>query len=329
MAWQKQRRIFVPDGSVPWMRTHAALPVADLTSETALRIYFAGRDDHGRSRIGCIDVDPDDPGSILNEGAEPLLPLGERGTFDDSGMMPSCIVSMGQRKYLYFIGWNPQVTVSYRLAIGLATSEDGGQTYRRHSAGPLLDRDADEPFFNTAPCVLRESDRWRMWYVSCTGWQEVNGHPEPRYHVKYAESADGISWRRTGIVCIDYDGTTQAIGRPWVVHRGGRYAMWFSYRSLDGYRTNRDASYRIGYAESFDGIHWQRSDNPVGLERSVDGWDSIMVAYANVIQVHGRGFCFYNGNGFGFSGIGYAIEVPASRALFEPRPRAELEATCP
>ncbi len=306
MIWEKQRRIFVPDGAVPWMRTHAALPVADLMNETTLRIYFAGRDDDGRSRIGWIDVDSDDPASILRIGSQPLLPLGERGTFDDSGMTPSCIVSDVHRKYFYYIGWNPQVTVSYRLAIGLAISEDGGQTFWRHSTGPLLDRDQNEPFFNTAPCVLRESNRWRMWYVSCTGWHEVNGHPEPEYHVKYAESTDGLSWQRTGIVCVDYDATIQAIGRPWVVYQGDRYVMWFSYRGLDQYRTNRETSYRIGQAESFDGIHWKRSDDPPGLERSDDGWDSSMVAYTNVVQIHGRQYCFYNGNGFGRSGIGYA-----------------------
>ena len=44
-------------------------------------------------------------------------------------MMPSCVVSAGRLKYLYYIGWNPQVTVSYRLAIGLAISDDGGRTY--------------------------------------------------------------------------------------------------------------------------------------------------------------------------------------------------------
>jgi hypothetical protein len=55
--------------------------------------------------------------------------------------------------------WNPQVTDSYRLAIGLAVSEDGGRTYRRYSAGPLLDRDRDEPFCNTAPCVVRDGEQ--------------------------------------------------------------------------------------------------------------------------------------------------------------------------
>ena len=55
---------------------------------------------------------------------------------------------------------------------------------------------------------------------------------EPYYLVKYAESDDGICWRRTGVVCIDYDPFTRAIGRPWVVRLGDRYGMWFSYRGV-------------------------------------------------------------------------------------------------
>ena len=256
------------------------------------------------------------------------MPLWQSGhlrrRWDDAEL---CRPSRGVLKYLYYIGWNPQVSVSYRLSIGLAVSEDGGRTYRRFR--PVRSWTATRTSrFSTPPRVSSERDRWRMWYVSCTGWEEVQG-VRSRVSCEVCRiggrdflAANGYRLRR-----LRRD--TQAIGRPWVVPPSDGYAMWFSYRSLDGYRTNRDASYRIGYAESFDGIHWQRSDNPVGLERSVDGWDSIMVAYANVIQVHGRQFCFYNGNGFGLSGIGYAIEMPASRALLEARPRADLEATCP
>jgi hypothetical protein len=32
-----------------------------------------------------------------------------------------------------------------------------------------------------------------------------------------------------------------------------------------------------------------------------------MVAYTNVVHVAGRLLCFYNGNGFGKSGVGYAV----------------------
>jgi hypothetical protein len=311
VRWEKRGRIFVPDGNLPWMRTHAGLPVADLLDEQTLRIYFAGRDDQGRSRIGCLDVDADDPRTVLRLHPEPLLPLGERGTFDDNGMTPSCIVSDGDCKYLYYIGWNPQVTVSYRLAIGLATSHDGGRSYRRCSAGPLLDRDREEPFFNTAPCVVREGRRWRMWYVSCTGWEDVQGHPEPRYHVKYAESDDGIAWRRTGLVAIASGPMAEAIGRPWVMRLADRYAMWFSYRGLVDYRTDRAAGYRVGYAESPDGIRWERGPDPEGLERSAAGWDSLMLGYTQLLRIRGRLYCFYNGNGFGRSGFGYAMERPA------------------
>jgi hypothetical protein len=41
---------------------------------------------------------------------------------------------------------------------------------------------------------------------------------EPAYHIKYAESADGIYWDRKGIVAIDYiDGKPSGISRPSVV----------------------------------------------------------------------------------------------------------------
>ena len=106
-----------------------------------------------------------------------------------------------------------------------------------------------------------------MWYVSCTGWNEVHGHPEPIYHIKYAESDDGISWRRTGIVCIDNDPATQAIGRPWVIRLGDRYGMWFSYRGLVDYRTDPRTSYRVGYAESPTACAGSVSPT-LGLERS-------------------------------------------------------------
>jgi hypothetical protein len=307
IRWEKRGRIFVPDGGIPWMQSHAAVPVADLLDDDLLRIHFAARDDQNRSRIGWVDVDPSAPKRVLDVSREPLLPLGERGTFDDNGMMPSCVISLGTRRFLYYIGWNPQVTVSYRVAIGLAVSEDGGRTYHRYSAGPILDRDRHEPFFNTTPCVVCRGDRWQMWYSSCTGWETINGHPEPAYHVKYAESDDGIDWRRTGIICIDYDAAAQAIGRPWVVDLGDRYGMWFSYRGLAAYRSEPRASYRLGYAESADGFDWDRKPEPDGLDRSAADWDALMVCYTNVLPIRGRLHCFYNGSGFGQSGFGYAV----------------------
>ena len=87
----------------------------------------------------------------------------------------------------------------------------------------------------------------------------------------------------------------------------GIYKMWYSYRGIADYRKNRDFSYRIGYAESRDGIEWTRMDEDVRIEVSDSGWDSEMVAFAYVYRHRRRKYMMYNGNGFGHSGIGRAV----------------------
>jgi len=307
MRWIKRGVIFAPDRTFPWMVSHAALPVATHVDGGVLRIYFGTRDERNRTRIAAVDVDGDHPETILRLHDRPLLPLGELGTFDDSGTAPSWVVIHDTVVYLYYIGWNPEVTVPYRLSIGLAVSVDGGTTFERCSTGPICDRDVDEPYFNTSPCVLRDSGLWRMWYTSCTGWETVDGRPEPRYHIKYAESADGLRWRRSGRVCIDYEAVDEAIGRPCVFVADGRYKMLYSYRKVAGYRTDPTQSYRLGYAESSDGLTWTRKDADVGIARSPTGWDSQMIEYCYRFRHGHRTYLLYNGNGFGASGFGYAV----------------------
>jgi hypothetical protein len=83
--------------------------------------------------------------------------------------------------------------------------------------------------------------------------------------------------------------------------------MWYCHRGSVDYRTDPLQSYRLGYAESRDGLGWTRLDHLVGIDRSDDGWDSVMLAYPFVYEHRGRKLLFYNGNGFGESGIGYAV----------------------
>ena len=206
MKWIKKGVIFAPDHNYDWMVSHASVPVVDEVRDGVLRIYFGTRDQNGRSHTSYIEVEaalPETTFSTYTISRCFHTAIRERSTIAGSCLHGSSIRE--NRKYLYYIGWNPQVTVPYRLAIGLAVSEDGGQSFQKVSEGPVCDRSVDEPFFNTAPCVLREGDQWRMWYVSCTGWVAGSDGLEPRYHVKYAESVDGVSWQKTGRVCIDYD----------------------------------------------------------------------------------------------------------------------------
>ena len=307
MKWEKKGLIFNPEkNNSNWINNYAALPVCDLISDDVLRIYFSTRDLKGRSVPTFIEVNPERPEEILNVSSKPILSFGEQGTFDDNGIMPSSIVNYKGKKYLYYIGWNPQVTVSYRLSIGLAISEDG-ENFIKHSIGPILDRDKDEPFFNTAPYVIIDNGVWKMWYVSCTGWKNIKDWPEPFYLIRYAESKDGINWNRKNIECIGYDDFTHAIGKPCVFKKNDLFHMIYSYRNSVDYRIDVNQSYRLGYATSTDGINWQRKDDEIELKTPAENWESIMQEYSTTYVFKGKRYLIYNGNSFGKTGFGYAI----------------------
>lgn len=300
VRWRKTGLVYAPDGSVPWMASHAGIPLAWRTPLGEDRIYFSARDREGRAHIAYASVEWADEGPrVLRVCESPVLGLGETGAFDDSGVMTSCIVGAPEdRVFLYYTGWSRGVTVPFYFYGGLAISRDGGATFERHSEAPILERCAVDPYLTASPWVIREADRWRMWYISCVGWRVVDGKPQHRYHVRYAESADGIAWDRRGAVAIDFASEAEyALARPFVTFEAGRYRMWFSHRG---------SAYRMGYAESADGLHWVRDDAAAGIEVSAEGWDSEMVAYPFIESRSNRRYLLYNGNGYGRTGFGCA-----------------------
>lgn len=288
-----------------WMGSHTQLAIPYLLPNGNIRVYFNSRT-KGKSRPTFADLDVDTM-QIVDKCAVPLLNLGKRGTFDDSGVMFSSLVDLGDKLYMYYTGWNVPETVRYHNSIGLAISEDGGNTFYKYSEGPILERSIYNPIMVAGPYVLKKIEAdWIMYYLSCSNWISGGSKVEPVYDLHYALSKDGINWR------VDDDkpcikGKNEAIAQPCVIQEGNKYYMWYSYRKTLDYRTNRENSYRIGYAESEDGISWMRKDKEANITVSDSGWDSEMVEYPYVIKVKNRYIMFYNGNGFGQSGIGAAI----------------------
>jgi hypothetical protein len=296
LRWVKQGRIIEAAGQAPWIGTHAALPAVDLDGDRC-RIYFSSRDRQNRSQIGFCDLLLAAEPKVRAFGQQPVLLPGALGTFDDAGVTSSCVLRHQGRFYLYYTGWSLGVSVPFYLHVGLAISDDG-QTFERYSPAPLLDRTSVDPYLTASPWVLRNGTTWQMWYVSGTAWEATAAQPRHRYHIRYAESADGIRWNRKGQVCIDYASPEEyAFGRPCVIHDEDGYRMWFSCRG---------DRYRIGYAESNDGITWARNDSEAGIVPSPTGWDSEMITYPVVFRHGDRWHMLYNGNDYGRTGIGFA-----------------------
>ena len=297
--WTKLGLVVVPEPDVPWMTTHAALPTP-VIRDRHVDLYVSGRNADGCAQTGCCRVElTDGLPVVVSTSPEPLVGIGPLGAFDDRGVTTSAVVEHDGRLYLHYTGWTLGVTVPFYLFVGLAISDDGGRTFRKTSNAPILERTPDDPFMTASGAVLIENGLWRMWYVACSGWERVDGQPRHYYRIKYAESRDGVRWQRPNRVCIDYGSPHEyAIARPWVTRDGGRYRMWYSYRG---------DSYRIGYAESPDGLTWERLDDRAGIDVSAAGWDSEMIEYPAVFSASGREWMFYNGNGYGRTGIGCAV----------------------
>lgn len=294
--WSKRGRIFIPDGSLDWLRSHAALPCTAHVSDSTTSVYFSGRDDANRAHVGRFNFDPHNP-EPLSLHPKPVLEPGALGAFDDSGVTVSCVVPHDGKLWLYYTGWSLGVTVPFYLAIGLAVSNDG-KTFQRFSQAPIIGRSPADPYMAASPSVIHDGERWRMWYVSCQRWEESAEGPKHYYHIRYAESQDGIDWDCNGHVCIDFESEHEyAFGRPCVVKDDDCYRMWYCIRG--------DA-YHIGYAESADGLAWERKDAEAGITESEVGWDAAMMAYPHVFDAAGSRWMLYNGNDYGKTGIGLA-----------------------
>ncbi len=298
--------IFNVLGEYEWNKSHAQVPVADILKDN-IRIYYSTRDLFGRSNVSYIEVEKTNPKKITYIHNETLFELGDLGTFDDSGIMPSSIITIGNLKYLYYIGWTTRGTVPFQNAIGLAISYDGGRSFKKFSDGPIITVNSIEPYFSGTSYVLFENYIFKMWYLSCVKWEKYDGKPEPIYNLKYAESLDGINWNQTGKVAIELLEDEGGLVSASVFKKDGKYKMWFGKRKKIDYRNKISNSYKIGYADSLDGKDWIRKDYEAGIDISHEGWDSEMISYPYVFNNGNDLIMLYNGNGFGKSGFGYAV----------------------
>lgn len=301
MKWNKKGRIYVPDGSLAWAKKYAFPPTPYFISDDVLRIYVAFCDENTVGRIGFVDVSADNPSEILRVSQEPVLDIGAPGAFDENGILPTSVLDVEGKIYMYYVGYQLGYKVRYFQFEGLAISEDGGNSFKRRLRTPVTDRSDAELLNRTSAFVRLRNGGFEMWYVGGSEWTVVNGKPLPMYNIKYLTSNDGIAWGAEGRVCIDYQNEDEhAFGKPFIIEDAGLHKMFYSIRT-------RTKGYRLGYAESADGLSWVRKDDEVGIDVSASGWDSQMIAYSSIVKYKDKVYMFYNGNNLGETGFGYAL----------------------
>lgn len=301
MEWKKRGLIYTEKNRCSWARTHAMIPTPELLTEEAMRVYVTVCDEKGIGRVSYVDVDTTNLDNVVSVAPKPILDIGMPGTFDENGVLVTSIVTTPSgNRHLYYVGFELGTKIRYRLLTGLAISQDGGMTFQRVKKTPILERSDQELYFRGGPFVMYENGIFRMWYVGGSKWMLLDGKEMPVYTINYLESQDGIVWGNYGKVCIDIlHPNEHGFGRPYVIKQDGKYKMFYSIRV-------KHLGYRLGYAESSDGITWERKDGEIGLDVSLDGWDSEMICYSSVVNMKDKYYMLYNGNGFGKTGFGWA-----------------------
>ena len=307
MRWRKEGLIYCPDGSQPWAQAHAMIPTPIMLDRERIRVYFSSTDGGMVGRVGYVELDAKDPRRILKTAQDPVLGIGEPGMFDDNGVNITSIVRNGDALWLYYFGYQLGTKVRYFLFGGAAVSNDGGESFERVQRVPVIDRTQNEPLLRSAPFVLKEGNRWRMWHVGGDRYIEIDGTTRPTYDLRYLTSDNGIDWGRDSKAAVSLQGTDEyGLGRPYVLRCAEGYRMWYSIRT-------HSLGYRLGYAVSSDGVAWTRRDDVEGMEPSGDGWDSDMVCYAAEFETDYGCYLFYNGNEYGRTGFGFARLDSGSR----------------
>lgn len=300
MIITRKKLIYCPDGTLPWAKTHAMNPTIDVINDEVIRVYFASLDKNKTGRIGYVDLNANNPEEILDIANKPILETGLKGTFDDNGMIPSSIITVNGTKYLYYFGFQLVKQVRFMMFTGVAISTDGGKTFKRHANVPVLDRNQTDLYIRSLPHVMHENNTFKVWYSGVGEWTDVLGKELPVGNIRYTESADGLHFNRDQVItCLKPEPEEFSLSRAYVFKHENLYKMLFSRR----FRSND--LYRLGYAESPDGKNWKRNDSKIEVGPSCGDWDKDMICYTSLIQLKGKNYIFYNGNGFGASGFGY------------------------
>ncbi|NOW04159.1 hypothetical protein [Clostridium beijerinckii] len=299
MKWEKKGIIYSLDGSSTWAKNSTLQPTPLLLNDDTIRIFVGLRDDKGVSRVGYVDVDANNPKIVKKVSKEPLLDIGLPGTFDDNGVVPCAVIRNEGKIHLYYAGYQVGYHVRMMIYCGLAISEDNGNSFKRYSKVPVLERCDDELLFRVIHSVVKENGKWKVYYGGGSYFKEGKKKTLPLYDIRYMESEDGINFVGSGDVIIGTQGDEYRVGRPYVIKDEDIYKMFFCAGS-------EDLTYKLAYAESLDGINWTRDDDKLNISLSPSGWDSQMMAYPSVVKYNDKTYLFYNGNDYGYDGFGYA-----------------------
>ena len=297
--WRKLGRVLEAAGG-PLSRSHVMVPTPHLMADR-VRVFFASCDDDMRGRVFFADFAPEPPFALLQVSREPVLDVGPPGAFDCDGANPSQAIEIEGRLALLYLGWRRgPLETPYTLFGGVAFSDDQGLSFAR-TATPLLPPRPGERLFRTAPFVERDGAGWRMLYIGGDAFVAgQDGRRLPVYSLMEARSEDLMDWSGPARVLMapDADGGELGFGRPLIYAvPGGARRLMLSLRTRSGY-TLVETDAEVDPA--------RRAPVTPVVPPPFEAWEAQMTCFGAPCVVGMNELLFYNGGGYGRTGLGLA-----------------------
>jgi predicted GH43/DUF377 family glycosyl hydrolase len=200
---------------------------------------------------------------------EYVVPPEVGGGPDDHGATTPCLLRINDKYWMWYTGYSEPD----QPAICIAESTDGIEWER--GGRPVLKPGATlgcDYRGALSPCVILDGKTYKMWYVGL-GYDKENTKPTA---ICYAESKDGVEWRKRGVVLRrgERGGWDDGgVVSPSVVKSDDGYLMW--YVGVKGEFAS------VGMATSADGQHWRKLPKPV-FGAGQAGWECLSISDVHV-----------------------------------------------
>ncbi|UCG69418.1 MAG: hypothetical protein JSV09_16890, partial [Thermoplasmata archaeon] len=265
-----------------------------LDNGTKYHMWYSGMNDtYARVGYAAGHAKLPDIGSWIKNPVNPVLTLGSSGVWDDYYVGHPTILYKDNVYHMWYSGDDGTST----LRIGYANSTDGVM-WIKNPTNPVLDVGPGGSWDGArtySPTVIFDGAIYHMWY---TGYNDTN------FRIGYANSSDGITWIKhpqNPVLDLGSPGEwdDSRVYAPCVLYDGIKFHMWYS--GFDG------LNYRMGYANSSDGVTWVKNPaNPILSPGPSGTWDDSRVFAPSVIFRGKECHMWYTGNDGSIYRIGYA-----------------------
>ena len=227
----------------------------------------------------------------------PVLEYGSPGSWDARYVTQPSVLFINGIYKMWYTGSAADLLPFFKIGYAISSN---GTNWDKYDFNPVLSASTIgnwDPEGISSPSVIYKDGIYYMWFT---------GHKNISSAIGLATSSNGINWdwyQGNPVLEGDINSWDKNVANCEVLEIGGNFLMWFSGK--DG------STSRIGFANSEDGVNWEKyQGNPV-LENGPGFWEQFSVDEPDILYIEGEYlYMWYSGfDNPNHSQIGFANQL--------------------